>query len=314
MTTMIGDYKDLKKTLKGRNGYLFLINDSNHEIMQHFDQSYQHNFNGDIFLRFFNFKEKYCNNRNIDYYFFIVPDKSLVCKDFLPFDTKSPKRNYNSINNVIPDFIEKLDSTCYFKCDSHINYVGGKKLAHCYLNYIDNNFEEEHFNKLIDEQISILDSEHPGDLLMEKNWSYPDEEKKEYPSEKVTTFRNKYIINLNHNIPEAFKLERETLYCRNERSFTNLRVLILRDSSLSFLKDILSIYFKEVLLYWGYWSFNTELIEWYKPDIILEIKTERFLENHRFITKSEKKETDVPNQPEKMKETWLNRFIIKLKI
>ena len=55
--------------------------------------------------------------------------------------------------------------------------------------------------------------------------------------------------------------------------------MIFRDSSLHLLKNVLSIYFDETLLYWDHWFFNKELVEWYKPDIILEIRTERFLEN-----------------------------------
>ena len=63
-----------------------------------------------------------------------------------------------------------------------------------------------------------------------------------------------------------------------KKDLQTLRVLILNDSSISFLKEVLSIYCKELLCYWDHWYFNKELIEWYKPDIILEIRTERFLE------------------------------------
>jgi hypothetical protein len=86
---------------------------------------------------------------------------------------------------------------------------------------------------------------------------------------------------------------RETEYYYNPDSFTDLRVLILRDSSLTYLKDSLSVYFKEMLLYWDHWIFNKELVEWYKPDLILEIRTERFLENMEIKfkdTKSKKNE------------------------
>jgi len=94
-------------------------------------------------------------------------------------------------------------------------------------------------------------------------------------------FKNKYRRNLDKNLPEKYKLanKRETEYYENIQGLTNLKVLILRDSAYAFLKGPLSVYFKEILLYWDHWYFNKELIEWYKPDIILDIKTERFLEN-----------------------------------
>lgn len=274
---------NLKKSIKGENNYLFLVNDSNNELKQHFDPSYENKFNKDIFLKQFNEKKTYCEENKIRYYFFLVPDKSLVCKNFLPFIPHYLKRNYNTIKDL-PDFIDYLDYSCYFKNDSHINYEGGKKLSYYYLKYIDPDFDENIFKKLIDEQIISREIEHPGDLIMAKNWSYSDEEKDDFPNDKVIKYINKCLLLLNHKIPKRFeKSVRETVYYKNKQGLSNLKVLILRDSSINMLKDILSIYFNEILLYWGYWSFNKDLIEWYKPDIILEIKTERFLENQAFF-------------------------------
>lgn len=283
----VPNYKNIKKiALKGKNGYLFLVNDSNNEIRQHFDNSYYNTFNAYIFMKSLNSKKKFCRNSNIKYSFFIIPDKSLVCKDFLPFEVRLIKRNYDSIKNLVSDFIKKLDPTCYFKNNSHINYLGGKELSYCYLNHVDTNFKRENFNKLINEQIRIGDELHNGDLTWDKNWSYSDEEKEDYLNEKVITFRNNNLINLSKDLPEKFRLVRirKTEHYKNPQSLTNLKVLIFRDSSLDFLKDILSTYFKEILLYWDHWFFNKELIEWYKPDIILEIRTERFLENMKYET------------------------------
>ncbi|AEG18597.1 hypothetical protein [Methanobacterium paludis] len=278
----VPNYKGIKKiALKGKNGYLFLVNDSNQEIRQHFDNSYNNKFNAYLFKKSLKFKKTFCTDNNIEYSFFITPDKSLVCKDFLPFDVKLTKRNYDSIKNLVPDFVKNLDHTCYFKNNSHINYSGGKELSYSYLHYIDPNFKRDDFNKLIDEQIQIGNELHNGDLTRDKNWSYSDEEKEEYLKEKVTAFKNECLIDLSEDLPEKFKLvkTRKTEHYKNPEGLKKLRVLIFRDSSLDFLKDILSIYFKDILLYWDHWFFNKELVEWYKPDIILEIRTERFLEN-----------------------------------
>ena len=270
----------LKKSLKGKNGYLFLINDSNNEIRQHFDQLYNSNFNLENFFRYFNLKKKYCIDKNIKYFFFIIPDKSLICNDFLPFDTPIIKRNYNLISNLVPDFVTDLDHTCYFKNDSHINYLGGKELVSCYLNYIDNNFTKEDFNKLINEQISTTSLSYNGDLTLEQNCSYSDEEKKDYLNEEIVIYKNENLVDLKENLPEDFKKVgiRETEYYTNPYSITDLKVLILRDSSTIQLKDVLSVYFREMILHWDHRLFNKELVKWYKPDIILEIRTERFLE------------------------------------
>ncbi|OEC88530.1 MULTISPECIES: hypothetical protein [Methanobacterium] len=283
--TTVPNYDNLKKALKGKNGYLFLINDSNHEIKQHFDLSYPSSFNAYFFKKNLDYNKRVCNDNGIEYHFFIVPDKSLVCKNFLPFEIKAIKRNYDLISKEVPDFIENLDYTCYYKNDTHINYYGGKELVYYYLKCINNNFTREEFEKLINEQLKFNNIFWGGDLVHEDNWSYSDKEKEDYLNEKETMFINKNIVNLSENLPEKFKFDgtRATGYYRNDQSFTNLKVLIFRDSAVDRLKDSFSVYFKEMLLYWDHWDhwlFNKELIEWYKPDIILEIRTERFLEKN----------------------------------
>jgi hypothetical protein len=74
----VPDFQGYNKSYKSNNGYLFLINDSNNEIRQHFDQSYYNHFNFSLFIEKFNSKTEYCKLNNIEYNFFIVPDKSYV--------------------------------------------------------------------------------------------------------------------------------------------------------------------------------------------------------------------------------------------
>lgn len=283
----IPDYSGLKKTLKGEDGFLFVINDSNNEIRQHFDQSYENRFSVPFFMENLNFKKDYCKENGIDYFFFISPDKSYICRDLLPFDIKLTKRNYDLISDVVPDFSVKLDHTCYYKTDSHINYLGGKELSYNLLNYIDHSFKREEFEKLIEEQIITSIIKHDGDLLSEMNWSFSDDERLPYKNEKVVHFRNKSLVDLKKNLPEQFKFNanRETHYYSNEKGFTDLKVLVFGDSTTFLLKDVLSTYFREILLYWDHWFFYKELIEWYEPDIIIEIRTERLLENMEFFMK-----------------------------
>jgi hypothetical protein len=278
--------ENLKKTLIGKDNYLFLINDSSCEIRQHFDGSYKSIFKSKDFKKNFNYKKKFCESRGIEYHFFIIPDKSLVCKDLLPFKTKKIKRNYDSIKDLVPDYIDNLNPICYFKGDTHINYLGGQELTYCYLNHIDENFKRTDLDKLINDQIIIVDFLKDGDLTNEINWSYSPDEKLDYLQEETVSFMNKSIKNIDDKLPDEFKThgDRVSEYWMNKNSFSDKRVLILRDSSMFLLRNIISTYFKETLLYWDHWAFNEKLVEWYKPDIILEIRTERFLEHMiRFI-------------------------------
>ncbi|MBZ9570450.1 hypothetical protein KQY27_02680 [Methanobrevibacter sp. TMH8] len=126
---MTPSFDSLNLTLEGNDDFLFLINDSNNEIKQHFDDLYPNNFNPKVFKDNFSFKTFFFNEMNIKYYFFIFPDKSLVCKKKLPFDFNNTYRIYDQINDLFPDFIDSLDEEDYFKHDTHISYKGGEKLA-----------------------------------------------------------------------------------------------------------------------------------------------------------------------------------------
>ena len=272
------NFDHLKKSLKGNDGYFFLVNDSNNEIRQHFDQTYINKFNSSLFKKIIKSREEYCENNNIKYFFFMIPDKSVVCQDFLPFEIKIVERNYDLINDLIPDFSDKLDHNCFWKTDSHINYIGGKEITYNILNHIDNNFSRYDFEKLINDQLTVNFTRLPcRDLLMPETWSYSDVERTEFLDEKTLFYDFKNLTS--NSVPEEFNSKRETDYHTNGKGFKDLKILILRDSSTSYIKNFLLLYCKELLCYWNYWGFNKELVEWYKPDIILEIRTERLLEN-----------------------------------
>ena len=84
----IPNFNNLKRSLKGKAGYLFLVNDSNNEIRQHYDQTYLNKFNVQLFNKILESRKYFCKSKNIKYYFFMVPDKSIVCKDFCPLILK----------------------------------------------------------------------------------------------------------------------------------------------------------------------------------------------------------------------------------
>jgi hypothetical protein len=279
----VPNFQGYNRCYKGNNGYLFLINDSNNEIRQHFDQSYYNNFNSSLFIEKYNSKTEYCKHNNIKYQFFMIPDKSYICREYLPFDLKIIKRNYDLIKSYVTEFSDKLNPEHYWKTDSHINYLGGKEISYNILNNINNSFTRKDFDVLINEQMDIsYDCNKPPyecDLISDHNWSYSNDEKLKYTGEKTLFFNSKDMINLDDNVPEKFNGKRRAMHRLNENSFTDLKFLIFRDSSTNYLTNFLQLYCKEILCYWDYWSFNKELIEWYKPDIILEIRTERLLEN-----------------------------------
>ena len=271
-------FLNLKKCIKGKEGYLFLINDGNSEIKQHFDKNYVNKFNSKKFLEDYFFKKKLFNKYGISYFYFIVQDKSVVCKDLLPFDNNFTKRNIDDLVNIIPDFSESLSKESYFKYDSHLNFDGGKVLSFNILNYMDNNFLFRDFKNFFDDCNLIEFKEH-SDLLSDLNYSYSIDEKN---SIALKTLKRKVPNVSNLNIPNEF-LEcngRKSFYLKNDNSFSNSRALIFRDSSFEQLMDYFTFYFDEMFAYWDHLSLNNDLIRWYNPDIIIEIRIERFIENY----------------------------------
>lgn len=137
-------------------------------------------------------------------------------------------------------------------------------------------------DELFAEQLRVESLSREGDLTSEINWSYSDEEKTDYIQEDVVYFKNIFAEDASNELPDEFKIgsnKRPVIYWKNRNGYTDLKVLIRRDSSIGMLMNTLATYFKEIIFSWDHWEFNEDFIEWYKPDIILEIRTERFLEH-----------------------------------
>lgn len=274
------DVSNLKLSLRGLDDYYFLINDTNEELRQHYDIDYKNNFNADSFFKNLIFKRNAFLKHDIMYYYFIVPDKSIVCKDYLPFNPFFIKRDIDAIENFV-DFADKLNPQHYFKLDSHINYDGGKALTFHFLNFIDNSFTLEKYEELV-AQGKEKKIYHTFDLLTERNWSYGEEEKNKFDSMELISFNiPQDFTNAENEIPEEFDFDgvRKSEFFKNQNSFSDKRVLIFRDSSANLLKWFFSFFFKEVFFYWDHGNINPKVIEWFKPDMIIELRTERLLDN-----------------------------------
>ena len=274
------DASKLKLSLRGLDDYYFLINDTNEELRQHYDISYKNNFKSESFFRNLLFKRDAFLKNNIDYYYFIIPDKSIVCKDFLPFTPFFTKRDINSLEDFT-DFADDLEPNHYFKLDSHINYEGGKALTFLFLNFIDDSFTLAKYEELLakGKEKKIY---HTYDLLTERNWSYSEEEKNKFDERELISFKiPQDFLDVDNDIPEEFDFEgvRKSEFFKNPNSYSNKRVLIFRDSSANLLKWFFTYYFKEAFFYWDHGNINPEVIRWYNPDIVIELRTERLLDN-----------------------------------
>lgn len=271
--------QNLKSSLRGRKGYYFLINDTNFELMQHYDVNYDSNFDKTSFSKDLAFKREIFEKNNIDYYFFFVPDKSVVCKEYLPFKFNNVRRNIDGISDI-PDFTSKLIPIHYYKCDSHMNFDGGNIISYNIINYLDSSVDSVEWNNLIQNNGEFIEDAPHDDLSWVSNWSYSEDERNNIDKSNVNIFKPNNIIDLENEIPEniLFSLNRKSRLFLNENSKTNLRVLIFHDSSINMIFQYLSVYFREMFLFWDHGLMDKETINWYKPDIVLEVRIERFLE------------------------------------
>lgn len=100
---------------------------------------------------------------------------------------------------------------------------------------------------------------------------------------KVVKYKKHYnIINNTNKISDEYKINntRESLWFINEDAILPYKVLILRDSSVNLMLPFLQILFKDIFLYWDHFKeIDKNLVNFYKPDYVLEIRTERFLNN-----------------------------------
>jgi hypothetical protein len=296
------------KTLIGKNGYLFLINDSNKELDIHVNN--YTTVNDESFKKY----EKYLDK----FLIFIYPDKSYHLKHFLPDNIISKYRPgyllYKEyFKEKIFDFSEifkHIEEESFYKTDTHINFLGGYYCNYYFIQQINIflnmniNFKKLNINKkntcLLDLRLGIGDllfKENVGDLVINnKDDIY-------YYNDDIPYFYTKYLIDNNekliYNNAKIFFIKVENnkivdytrklvgnyttwdiiskyiIFVENDSIKDNNKILIFYDS---FLLHSMQLYFN--LFKYTFFSktcFSHEIIETLKPDYIFEFRVERFL-------------------------------------
>ena len=289
------------KTLIGKNGYLFLQNDSAKELEVH---------NNNLCLVSSNFYEKYEKIKN-KFLLVIFPNKSYVYSNFLPDGYNLIYRSgfdiyKNYFNEHILDgysFLKDVDDT-YFKTDTHINNKGSLIIYYEFINKINQLFnfniisetyayDKIEVNNLISLGLGIGDLTwelNLGDQILEStNDTYykirgADQLYIKYFISENTEIKTlEYIDNsiidktyeninkiLDWHIISKYILFKQNINCDNK-----LKVVIFYDS---FLCSTLHLYMN--LFYEVYFikaSFDINIVNIINPDYIFEFRVERFL-------------------------------------
>jgi hypothetical protein len=287
----------MNKTLIGKEGYLFLVNDSYNELKIHCE-------NVELV------KDKQLLRYSFDNYFLVVfPDKSVIYRKFLPDNYNIKYRPAfkiykNKFKNRILDGYEilKNEVDTYYKTDTHINLKGNYII---YINFITKINDLFNLN-IIPKKITMLHkicelsslNQGIGDLTWSKNLgkqilnstidSY-------YFTNDYEFFYNKYIIKndseirfLNYDlIDKTLELEKNNeythwnimskyiIYKKNINNAPKIRVIIFYDS---FLLNILPLYLE--LFYEIYMIkeiYSNKFIKMLSPNYVFEFRVERFL-------------------------------------
>ena len=284
MASQLREYfKDLKKTMKGKNNYFFLVNDSNNEILQHYDDGYESKFNSGKFKASQKAKMSYLRDNNINYKMFVVPDKSVILRKYLPFDTDTPKRHIDSLHDFAYDALEVVNENDYQVNDTHINMLACVKVVSFILSKMDKSKNIlDHARDLWDKLHIEISDDVKGDLFQDLNWSYPkDALYKKYSRVTFPVVVTNDECTQVDDIPEEFATfgSRQSIHVVNPNSISDKKALLLHDSSTLHMMPAFNTYYREVFYYWDHWYFSKDLIKYFNPDDVIEVRTERFIDN-----------------------------------
>ncbi|MBQ6218871.1 MAG: hypothetical protein IJJ47_03975 [Methanosphaera sp.] len=275
-------FKGLHKTIKGKNNTFFLVNDSNSEIRQHYDVKFKGRFNTQKFIKSQKSKKEFLSKRNIPYEFFVVPDKSILLRDYLPVDTSNMYRYIPEINDYVDDLLSILDVEDYLQNDTHISIESSLKVVPYILSKFHGN-TPEYYESLLKKRLKVIPGTIKGNLFYRGNWSYEfDELYDKYAIMKINAlkFDEKCFTVDEEEIPEEFRRfsRRKSRYIKNPGSISDKKALVLHGSSAINMQPALTAYYREVFFYWDHSYFNKDIVEWFKPDVVFEFRIERFFE------------------------------------
>ena len=289
----------MNKTLIGKNGYLFLINDSANELKVHCEN---------LLL----VQDKTLSRYNISKFFLVVfPNKSLIYKKYLPDNYNIKYRPAFVIyknklqKNILDGYkILKDETDTYYKTDTHINLKGNYIIYNEFINRINILFNLNINPKKINIsrttcQLTSL-NQGIGDLTWSQNLGDQHLDNtidNYYFTNDFECFYNKYVIKndseirfLNYElIDETMALENQNEFAHwniiskyiiykknsNSNSLPKMKVIVFYDS---FLLNILPLYLE--LFYEIYMIkevYDNKFINLINPDYVFEFRAERFL-------------------------------------
>ncbi len=310
------NFEKLNRALRGKDDYYFLVNDSNAELRQHYDPYYiNKHYDEEKTRDTINYKKEFFKKRGCNYGCFVFADKSVVLREYLPFDTCKPIRIIDNLSDCLYDLREVIEKEDFSHGDTHCSMRASIRIVSYILEKLLNGDLEISINDLqrstdfsltdiiqykikemlfssnyediLKGMLDIKIEPHHDDLLDELNYSYPEDHLtfQDTFEDLTALYTKKDYIDKKDDIPEQFSIvgNRESEYYYNENSLTDKKALILHDSSAISLKPALISVYREIFFYWDHWNFNKELVEWFNPDDCIEIRIERMIIGTKYL-------------------------------
>ncbi|MBV5300649.1 MAG: polysaccharide pyruvyl transferase family protein [Methylococcales bacterium] len=292
--------------LVGKDGWLFLCNDSNNAIGQYTGEVKISTTILENYKSHYQAIQAFYRSKNICYLLTIVPGKESLYSEFLP-NTVVASRDLSVKDKFIATINTELDTNildlypllitnkslgqlCY-KNDSHWNYLGAMIASKHIINKLHEKFpnipifDEKKFTLInadegqcdLNEKIRL---NYVGgqfienDELMENNLAV---------CAVGVQYDNNAIEILEHPYKMLSKTRPTRLFKHNKTSKLP-RAIIVRDSYADWMIPFLTEYFSECLFIWAR-NVDNAVVESFKPDIIIEQVVDRFLAQNRLNTR-----------------------------
>ena len=272
------------KSIIGRNNKTIYLKS---EVKQHY---YAKKIKDSItnYLDRINFYINSLKKQNSNFIMFIIPDKCVVCNNTLPYiyNKNNLFRLANEIIKNNTNIIDLYDTSSllskdFYITDSHLNDTGVLKICKSLMknfidcdeiiDKIDSNLKVDFINKFSGDLTNPINL-HNQDLITELEL-YED-------IKNITNIcYSDYIDKIKDiDIKYRFCFHRASKYVYNKNAIIKKTVLIYSSSTVSNkLFEFLSFYFENTFFYWNHLHINNDLIKAIKPDILLDIRIERFL-------------------------------------
>ena len=283
-------------TLKGKDNYLFLINDSVRSLDKHTSNE------SALLLENVMWRQDVNN-----LYMLVYPDKEVICEKFLPDGNEIKYRTSLDIYKTVfedrlLDPTDILDTTDYYKTDSHMNNKGNYKVYNRFIEFLKHKFPEDRIEAV---NIELTKVEVPslvslelglGDLTWEHNKKdvvlddisdiYYEMPKEYNFSSTVYNCNEEDFRILNRELTDMSIESKNKLitwdvvsnsifYHKSSSPCINKKVVFIYDS---FMLPSIGLYrnlFRET--YFVKDVFDQKYINKIKPDLIFEFRIERFL-------------------------------------